>query len=162
MLECLVPQPLSITGFPITPLYSQSEPLVSVTDNYRTGAVPNGEDPSTCQIGSRRTILPRLRLESSLRTRLFKSSRPAKKVSKQRGFVLERVDKRCTRRSQVPSRTNGCRSSFYDLLDRAEKVRSKNVIIIPHGSLVEYWADNFIALEVPLLKSSDLEMGRQS
>ncbi|GIS43761.1 MAG: hypothetical protein Ct9H90mP16_08310 [Candidatus Poseidoniales archaeon] len=39
---------------------------------------------------------------------------------------------------------------YHDLLDRAEELRSKNVIIIPHGSLVEYLGpDNFIALEVP-------------
>ena len=39
---------------------------------------------------------------------------------------------------------------YHDLLGRAEELRAKNVIIIPHGSLVEYLGpDNFIALEVP-------------
>ncbi len=40
--------------------------------------------------------------------------------------------------------------NYHDLLDHAEILREKNVVIIPHGSLVEYLGpDNFIALEVP-------------
>ena len=39
---------------------------------------------------------------------------------------------------------------YPELLDKAEELRKRNVIIIPHGSLVEYLRpDNFIALEVP-------------
>ena len=40
--------------------------------------------------------------------------------------------------------------NYLELLDKAEELRKRNVIIIPHGSLVEYLRpDNFIALEVP-------------
>ena len=39
---------------------------------------------------------------------------------------------------------------YRDMLDQAEWLRKRNVIMIPHGSLVEYLGpDNFIALEVP-------------
>ena len=39
---------------------------------------------------------------------------------------------------------------YKQMLDYAEWFRERNVVIIPHGSLVEYLgADNFIALEVP-------------
>jgi 5-formaminoimidazole-4-carboxamide-1-(beta)-D-ribofuranosyl 5'-monophosphate synthetase len=39
---------------------------------------------------------------------------------------------------------------YRDLLDQAEWLRKHNVIIIPHGSLVEYLGpDNFIGLQVP-------------
>ncbi len=39
---------------------------------------------------------------------------------------------------------------YKEMLDYAEWFRERNVIIIPHGSLVEYLgADNFISLEVP-------------
>ena len=40
--------------------------------------------------------------------------------------------------------------NYLELLDKAEELRNRNVIIIPHGSLVEYLRpENFIALEVP-------------
>ena len=39
---------------------------------------------------------------------------------------------------------------YKEMLDRAEWFRERNVIVIPHGSLVEYLgADNFIDLQVP-------------
>ncbi len=39
---------------------------------------------------------------------------------------------------------------YKQMLDYAEWMRERNVIIVPHGSLVEYLgADNFISLEVP-------------
>jgi len=40
--------------------------------------------------------------------------------------------------------------AYSELMDRAEWLRSKNVVIIPHGSLVEYLGtDNYRDLEVP-------------
>ena len=37
--------------------------------------------------------------------------------------------------------------NYLELLDKAEDLRARNVIIIPHGSLVEYLSpDNFIKL----------------
>jgi 5-formaminoimidazole-4-carboxamide-1-(beta)-D-ribofuranosyl 5'-monophosphate synthetase len=59
--------------------------------------------------------------------------------------------------------------NYLELLDKAEELRSRNVIIIPHGSLVEYLSpDNFIKLEVPtfgnrrILKwEADRELQRQ-
>ena len=59
--------------------------------------------------------------------------------------------------------------NYLELLDKAEELRKRNVIIIPHGSLVEYLSpDNFIKLEVPtfgnrrILKwEADRELQRQ-
>ncbi len=40
--------------------------------------------------------------------------------------------------------------SYTELLDREEELRSKNVVIVPHGSFVEYMSPrNFEAIEVP-------------
>ena len=40
--------------------------------------------------------------------------------------------------------------NYYEMLERADELRLKNAIIIPHGSLVEYLgAENFSTLEVP-------------
>ena len=50
---------------------------------------------------------------------------------------------------------------YHDLLDRADELRAKNVIIIPHGSLVEYLGpDNFIALRVPTFGTCILDNHR--
>ena len=39
---------------------------------------------------------------------------------------------------------------YDDIVDRAEELREKNVIAVPHGSFVEYMgADNFKKLKVP-------------
>ena len=44
---------------------------------------------------------------------------------------------------------------YREMLDYAEWFREKNVIIVPHGSLVEYLgANNFRNLEVPTLRQS--------
>lgn len=41
--------------------------------------------------------------------------------------------------------------NYKELMHRAEELREKNVIIVPHGSLVEYFgAGNFLNLEVPV------------
>ena len=55
---------------------------------------------------------------------------------------------------------------YSELLDQAEWLREKNVIIIPHGSLVEYLgADNFRELQVPTFGNRDIlkwESSRES
>lgn len=41
--------------------------------------------------------------------------------------------------------------SYHDLLDMADELRAKNVIIIPHGSLIEYMgAKDFTGVQVPV------------
>ena len=46
---------------------------------------------------------------------------------------------------------------YREMLDHAEWFRSKNVIIVPHGSLVEYLgATNFRNLEVPTFGNRDI------
>jgi len=45
--------------------------------------------------------------------------------------------------------------SYSDILTKTEELAKKNIIIIPHGSFVEYLGhDNFIQLELPASSSS--------
>jgi 5-formaminoimidazole-4-carboxamide-1-(beta)-D-ribofuranosyl 5'-monophosphate synthetase len=46
---------------------------------------------------------------------------------------------------------------YHDLLGMAEELRAENVILVPHGSLVEYLGpDNYIKIELPIYGNRDV------